>query len=891
MKRVERIYEKIKELGRSVSAEEISEILELDRSNVSRDLNQLVKEEKLVKGKGKPVLFDVNEDWTDKTGLEQFADQNTTLAPIVDKAVTAVLYPPNGMDMLILGETGVGKSMFAELIYEYTIETGEKTKDAPFIMFNCADYSNNPQLLLSQLFGTKKGAFTGASEDKPGLVDKADTGILFLDEVHHLPPEGQEMLVTFMDKGTYRKLGETDDVRKADVLLICATTTNPDVSLLKVFSRRIPMVMKIPSLEERSLEERSHLIHYFLNEESARLGHVIKVSVNSMRSILSYHCPNNIGQLKTDIQLACAKAYADFVTNKKSSIQINSIDLPEHIIHGLFNQVEHRKVWNRLRNVNERYFLFGQGEERSLFNTWDKHETIYNLIDSRLEEMQHSDMSGYEIEEEMDKDIEHYFARYIQDVDSAEGTTALDMIVPANVLAVVDKIIAHSERTLSYSFTQKIKYGMAVHIMNSIDRIRENQKIVNPKLHTIRVEHPKAFQVALECLTYIEETFDVSMPIDEAAFLTLFFVYDEEKITHSNDEVKIIVIAHGSTTATSMAETANRLLGIQHTVGINAPLDEKPQDVMDRLREVLKEFQGTSDILFLVDMGSLTTFGEEVEKELPIRSKTIPLVSTLHVIEATRKATMGYSIEEVYRDTLRVQSPLKSVETANKPIDSVDAPLAIATVCLTGEGTAVTMKRMLEKHLQFDSTLIHIINVNLVGKNSIYKQLDELKQRYSIIAVVSTLSFESTVPQFDLSQMLNGEAIPAIQSIIEVETTYKKMDITLDEHLEYVNGKEILADIKAFHSTITNTLAVSINTHTLIGIVFHISCMIDRLIIGSDVTRFPDKDTFIAENEQVYETVHDALTQIELKYNVKIPQDEVCYITNFFIKTPETEKR
>ena len=103
----------------------------------------------------------------------------------------SILYPPNGINCLILGETGVGKSMFAYLMHEYAIEMQVKNIDSPFITFNCADYSNNPQLLTSQLFGVKKGAYTGAEIDKIGLIEKANNGILFLDEIHRLPPEGQ----------------------------------------------------------------------------------------------------------------------------------------------------------------------------------------------------------------------------------------------------------------------------------------------------------------------------------------------------------------------------------------------------------------------------------------------------------------------------------------------------------------------------------------------------------------------------------------------------------------------------------------------------------------------------------------------------------------------------
>ncbi|MGQ0420917.1 amino acid--tRNA ligase-related protein, partial [Bacillus sp. HC-Mk] len=85
----------------------------------------------------------------------------------------------------------------------------------------------NAPSIRDVLFGIKKGAYTGASDQK-GLIEKAHEGILFLDEVHRLPPEGQEMLFTFIDRGVYRRLGETENERKAQVLIITATTEEPN---------------------------------------------------------------------------------------------------------------------------------------------------------------------------------------------------------------------------------------------------------------------------------------------------------------------------------------------------------------------------------------------------------------------------------------------------------------------------------------------------------------------------------------------------------------------------------------------------------------------------------------------------------------------------------------
>ena len=106
------------------------------------------------------------------------------------------------------------------------------------------------------------GSFTGAVADKAGLVELADGGILFLDEVHRLGPEGQEQLFCLIDKGQFRRLGETSSKRSARVLIIAATTESLESALLPTFRRRIPMTIELPTLAQRPPKERSELIYH-----------------------------------------------------------------------------------------------------------------------------------------------------------------------------------------------------------------------------------------------------------------------------------------------------------------------------------------------------------------------------------------------------------------------------------------------------------------------------------------------------------------------------------------------------------------------------------------------------------------------------------------------------
>ena len=142
------ILKKITELNypNGIDTKTLASLLNMSRANLSHELNDLYKEGKLCKTTGRPVLFFLPDNKNTKSQLDLLAENNISLKSAVEQAKAAILYPPKGMNCLILGSTGVGKSMFASLMHKYALEMNVKPEDSPFIVFNCADYSNNPQL-------------------------------------------------------------------------------------------------------------------------------------------------------------------------------------------------------------------------------------------------------------------------------------------------------------------------------------------------------------------------------------------------------------------------------------------------------------------------------------------------------------------------------------------------------------------------------------------------------------------------------------------------------------------------------------------------------------------------------------------------------------------------
>lgn len=439
--------------GKGITASELSDYMGLDRANISRYLNKLYVAGKVDKKEGRPVIYNVKksklkaekeevlttnkvDNLIKESSLDELVGADSSLQVPIQQAKAAILYPPTGLHTIILGETGVGKSMFAEAMYSFAKESQILDEKAPFVRFNCADYADNPQLVIAQIFGVKKGAFTGADADKDGLLKKADGGILFLDEIHRLSPQGQEMLFTFIDKGFFRPLGETEKQISVKLQIIAATTEDPKSYLLKTFTRRIPMTIILPPLRERSLKERYELLAEFIRAESLRLGESIYFNKNSLISFLLYDCSNNIGQLKSDLQLSCAKAFLNYKSNLKNIIIVEQHDLQSRIKKGIMKLKDYRAELDVLFNNLDDVICFSYKDETKkknleLENEVDNSENdyFYSVIENKIEKLKKQGLQDGEISDILNLDIEGYFRKYISSLQGSFRKEEISKIV------------------------------------------------------------------------------------------------------------------------------------------------------------------------------------------------------------------------------------------------------------------------------------------------------------------------------------------------------------------------------------------------------------------------------------------------------------------------------
>ncbi|MGB5036956.1 MAG: sigma-54 dependent transcriptional regulator, partial [Blastocatellia bacterium] len=211
--------------------------------------------------------------------------------------------------VLITGESGTGKELVARAIH-----AGSERRRAVFLPFNCT--ATPKEIIDSQLFGHRRGSFTGATSNYPGIIRAAEGGTLFLDEIGDLALEVQPKLLRFLESGEIQPLGEAKPA-KVDVRVVAATNSDLERAVEEgrfredLFHRLNIIRIVVPPLRERR-EEIPVLADHFLKHFAERLGKsILTLTPDAMVSLTSYFWPGNVRQLRNEMERVAAYAVAD----------------------------------------------------------------------------------------------------------------------------------------------------------------------------------------------------------------------------------------------------------------------------------------------------------------------------------------------------------------------------------------------------------------------------------------------------------------------------------------------------------------------------------------------------------------------------------------------------
>lgn len=473
------------------------------------------------------------------------------------------------------------------------------------------------------------------------------------------------------------------------------------------------MVICIPPLRKRTFEERLYLIKNFFKEESIRLSKEIYVSLNSMRALLSYNCPNNVGQLKSDIQLICAKSYSLYLTNKKDDVRIVSRNLPSYIQDGLYKEKEHRSIWNKLIGEEIDFFKFSAKSTDSF--SFDNNDAgIYSFIKNKLENLKSQGISNIDIEEILEKDIANYYTISSNAITNEINRKNLYNIMDDNILDCFDLIINYINKQLNHTLNNNIYTAFALHINTLIRRINNDKPIVNPNLSKIKKLYKKEFQIALGIREILENTLNISVPLEECGYLALFLVPEMKFSDSIDDMVKIIVIAHGESTASSMKDVVSKLLGEDCIIAIDAPIEISAAEILNKLRDIIKNTKSNGGYLLLVDMGSFTTFAEIIEDEINNINNLYEKYNILFIVTPfSLDINMNIPHFTMY-EVLNLSTKAKIQELLD-----VETTLANMPEVLKENITAIPSNNLYEKIMNFIASVEKSLNIFISHKKKV----------------------------------------------------------------------------------------------------------------------------------------------------------------------------
>lgn len=877
------------------TATNISELVHVSRNEVATILKTLVARHVLMKIEERPAYYidkqvfeneynmkieqDVfksldlllNQSRQSVRDFDKLIGHDGSLSDLINQCKATIAYPPDGLPMMLYGPTGTGKSFIAKLAYEYAKNQNLLEAQGKFIAVNCSEYANNPELLTANLFGYVKGAFTGAEKDKAGLIELANGGVLFLDEVHNLKAECQEKLFQFMDQSIYHRVGDNETWYTSKVRLILATTENPEKVLLKTLQRRIPMTITVPSLQQRGMQEKVQLIYSMFKEEEERLHKKISISTKAYNILLSHEFPGNIGGLKSCVQSCCINSL--FQENDEGDMLIQLKSLPNSILNDITEKSavytsasEYIKIDDLQNFIHKEKNIIRLNEELM------KHykECVQRIINEeqciercRDTVWKYFDSTLIYKEQEQQKDFYQNGIQHI--LDLVAGQYKFE-VTNNDILSVCSYLNAYTKDYHSFR-NWSVK----------------NNEVVETFYSFMKQHYHREYSISEEIGKYLSSYLD--MDVLPMAMITFIFYFQSLKKDDTYQKRAGVILAHGFSTASSIADAVNKFLGKYVFDAIDMPVNVDMNSVLQQLNSYMKKLGKTEELFLLVDMGSL----EEIYKGLHLDNVNVGIInniSTKTALEIGNGILQNRAMEDIFKDVVAYSSTSYHIER-NRQKEKV-----ILCSCASGVGTAEKLKQIMEDSLPLQSEIsVRVYDYNeLVEKGMNSTLFDD----YHVLCVIGTLNPNIEQMNFvPIEDLIINDCLGELDNYLEDSMTIEQLQdfkknilknfslSNIMNSLTILNPNKLLEHIADAIDRLQIALDFNFSNNTCFGLYVHISCLIERQVMQKEIEIYPDMNIFEKEHALFISYIKESFKDVENFYRVTIPIAEIGYIYDY----------
>ena len=826
----------------------LSQKLNMQRTNLSSILNQLVNEGKLIKQKGRPVMYQyINLSEEAEQVFKKLIGYDQSLKDAVAGAKATILYPKGKPSILITAQRGCGAHYFAETVFEFAVKSGVVKNREALLVFDCKAYQENPDYRQKLLFGT---------EDEVGILNQSEDGMLFINHIDMLPAYERRRLLSTKERG----------------ILICRTDLSVDQEIYHSLQERTDFEIKLPNLNERSMEERFQLIQCFLYDEIKNIGKNLEMDSNILSALLLYESDDNVTGLKKDIHTGCVNCYARKGSSKNKFIEILLSDFPTYVRKGLIYSKTHKEELEEL--VSEQYvyaFTHSTMLKKQAQKSEEKRD-IYQSIDDRKKKYKKQEIEEEEIDAYVSIALKEDFQKYYNELSGKiSNRNMLENIIANKMIEHVDLFLKKAEETFQIKYDEKIMCALCLHMNSALIRNESKQRVSNEEIVQMTVSYPQEYQLAQEFILETEEVFHTRLNVDEIVFVMMFLL--EERVTKKQQVVTLIAM-YGDHSAQEVVKTVNILSNENNTYAFNLPLDQNMKEAYeDFKKEIIRIDQGKG-IILIYDMGSLRTMAESIAAETNIDIRFVESPITLIGVACSNKASEEKGIEEIYgylQENFKTAAYSRNYDGSNK----------IVVITSKSEIEAEKIQRFINENMSWNN--VKIRRIVAANEGQLYSMIDSIAEEGEIVGIVG--DYDPLLHQYqfiDVNQLMKSEK-SNLDDYIQTQNELGKTGITetyeyLEENFKELDMAKVKVYLDDFMNKVQDLLKVRLDENKKIGLIIHIVCLLDRIR-----QKYTPSISFIAsgvidKNKEMVSEVKKLLGPIENEFNVYINDTEIATI-------------
>ena len=853
----------------------------VSRSLVSQYLNEMFKSGILIKINTRPVFFlkksilektfkivlrektfDSPEELLemldsrllDKGAFINAVGNDGSLNYCIHQMLAAVSYPPHGLPVLLLGEEGTGKTYLAELLSKYCVN--EKIAQEENIYHYRLSQNENGTTAISRVFGYRDST----KKIVVGLLGKSDNGVLIIENFQRADEVFANCLINYFKTGYYI-LGDKRISSSAKIII----TANRDEAVVETLRNEIPICCNIPSLKERPFVERESLVMNQFLREQKQIQKRIYISNRVFYALIHHRYKNNIKELQGVITSICASSFKNYEEN----VFIKSYHLPSDF----FSDGNEYMV-----SVNDDSYI--NVNDYTVEYPTDSTIVYFELLLERYQAYCDGEISEKDFQEACFSRMEDYYNYAVFDKQYSNSylNAFRDMIG-----RIMDYVFEKYQLFLPASFTYvltKVLYNLAYNNGYIVAWQNRHWNELLEMEHYLKKEFNFSYTLAKEISKLVKQELDVELDVANLLFIVLNVHSYNRDLEHMR--YHCLIVAHGYSTASSMADTVNKILGNHISDGIDMPLDTSVQDVLIYIKNYIRAFSVKKDILLLVDMGSLEQLDNTRIGFHDVNLGIINNVNTRLALDVAERAQQGKEMEQILREC--TQTNVSSYRLYR-------APKTPNTIIFTTEVGEKATERVIEL---FKDSIPRNIELSILPYS--YNKLlqngsgDEIFKTNNIVLIVGMSPIDSIpVPFISLEDIIAFSDFELITNALKPymdgheieafnENMLKNFSLTsILDNVTILNATKLYEKISRAIEQLEKSYTSMIPNKIKVGLYIHISCLIERLVIQDK-----EKEGYTGSDKRnirrFVKVFQDCFSEVKNYYNIEFPMKEIEYL-------------